>query len=306
MSISPPSSFDEDSTINLPPESAAIPKRVRVSACGLTDRGKVRTNNEDNFMIARMSKSLRIIKTSLKGQGANKYSEEDAYLLIVADGLGGAAAGEEASAATVATIENFALNAFKWFLHFRKDERDQLCRELQEALTEADHEVFRIARENRSQGGMGSTLTMGYSVGNSLYLVHAGDSRAYILRGSDFEQITHDHTYVQMLIDSGAITESMARTHARRNVVTNVVGGPEPGVHAEIHKAEIRDGDVLLLCTDGLTEHVPDETIHQVLLDHPDPKAACQRLLTLALDDGGRDNITIVVARYHVDETIGL
>ncbi len=302
MSITELSNFEEDSTIDQWPETSSKPKRVRVSSGGLTDRGKVRPNNEDHFLIARLCKSMRILKTSLPDRGPNRFSDQDAFLMIVADGIGGAAAGEEASATTIATIEEFALNAFKWFLNCREGERDELRQELQNALSEADHEVFRRARENRTLGGMGSTLTMGYSVGDHLYVVHAGDSRAYLLRGSELNQITTDHTYVQMLLDAGQITQAMARLHARRNVVTNVIGGPEPGVHAEIHKVEVLDQDLLLLCTDGLTEHVDDNTIRQVLLDHPDPQAACDQLLSMALDAGGRDNISIVIARFQVEE----
>jgi protein phosphatase len=134
-----------------------------------------------------------------------------------------------------------------------------------------------------------------------LFIVHAGDSRAYLFRDGELVQLTTDHTLVQVLIDGGAISAEDARRHNRRHVVTNVVGGPRQGVHAEIHKLVIRDGDILLFCTDGLTEPVDDHAIAEVLDLHPDPQDACARLVDLALSQGGPDNVTAVIVRYQVD-----
>jgi protein phosphatase len=147
---------------------------------------------------------------------------------------------------------------------------------------------------------MGTTLTMAYSVASDLYIVHAGDTRAYLFQDGELQQVTNDHTLVQILVDHGTITPEAARTHARRNVVTNVVGGPSAGVHAEVHKIAVADGDVLLLCSDGLTEPVDDATITEILAANPEPEAACEALVAKALERGGRDNVTAVVARYRV------
>jgi protein phosphatase len=135
-----------------------------------------------------------------------------------------------------------------------------------------------------------------------LFIVHAGDSRAYLFRDGELQQLTSDHTLVQVLIDSGAISPEDARQHNRRHVVTNVIGGPSEGVSAEIHKLIMLDGDILLFCTDGLTEPVEDDAIAGILGDHPDPEDACTHLVNLALSNGGPDNVTAVVARYHVDK----
>ena len=112
------------------------------------------------------------------------------------------------------------------------------------------------ALSNPAFHGMGTTLTMAYSVATDLYIVHAGDSRAYLFREGELEQLTSDHTFVQALIDGGVISPEDAKRHNRRNIVTNVIGGPREGVFAEIHKLELLDGDTLLFCTDGLTEPV--------------------------------------------------
>jgi serine/threonine protein phosphatase PrpC len=149
---------------------------------------------------------------------------------------------------------------------------------------------------------MGTTLTMSYSVGHDLYIVHAGDSRAYLFREGNLEQITSDHTLVQLLVSGGVLSPEDAKTHARRNVVTNVIGGPSAGVHAEIHKVRLNDGDVLLLCSDGLTEPVSDEMIAETLDRTSDPEIAAAQLVALALEKGGPDNVTAVVARYSIED----
>jgi len=147
---------------------------------------------------------------------------------------------------------------------------------------------------------MGTTLTMAYSVAQDLFIVHAGDTRAYLYHDGRLQRVTHDHTLVQLLVDNGAISPEEARHHKRRNVVTNVIGGPGEGVHADIHKIRVQDGDVLLLCSDGLSEPVDEESIAAVLAETQDPQAACDRLVDLALEHGAPDNVTAVAVRYEV------
>ena len=130
---------------------------------------------------------------------------------------------------------------------------------------------------------MGTTLTMAYSVGTDLFVAHAGDSRAYLYRAGRLERITSDHTLVQVLVDAGAITPEDAREHPRRHVVTNVVGGPNVGVQVEVHRRSLTDGDILLLCTDGLTEYVPDPEIAEILAQSADPEQAAHRLIDVVL-----------------------
>jgi protein phosphatase len=198
-------------------------------------------------------------------------------------------------------VESFVLNTLKWFLHLGGHDEDSLLAELRQSLERADRTVIERARSNPALQGMGSTLTMAYSVATDLYIVHAGDSRAYLFRAGELEQLTSDHTFVQTLIDGGAISPEDARQHKWRNIVTNVIGGPREGVFAEIHKLALLDGDTLLFCTDGLTQPVVDDAIAEVLSHHPDPEDACARLVDLALRRGGPDNVTAVVARYQVD-----
>jgi protein phosphatase len=222
--------------------------------------------------------------------------------MVVADGMGGAAAGERASALAVESVESYALNTLMWFMHQEAADESLLLGELRRSLEQADRAVMQESEANARFYGMGTTLTMTYSVGRDVYIVHAGDSRAYLFRDGHLEQITSDHTLVQVLISGGVISSKDAKKDSRRNIVTNVIGGPSVGVHAEIHKLRVEDGDVLLLCSDGLTEPVEDALISQTLATVGDPDAAAQRLVSLALERGGPDNVTAIVARYSVTD----
>jgi len=274
--------------------------QVVVSFGALSHPGKVRSNNEDQFFVARLCKSMRVWKSSMADPGSVVASEEDGHLLMVADGMGGAAAGEEASAVAVLTVEDFALNTLKWFIHLGGNEEPVLLAELRAGIERADREVIARAKADPRLHGMGTTLTVAYSVGRELFIVHAGDTRAYLFHEGSLQQITRDHTLVQLLVNNGALSPEDAKRHKRRNVVTNVVGGPNAGVFAEVYKVEVADGDVLLLCSDGLSEPVGDDRIAEVLAAEADPEMACTRLIDAAIERGGPDNVTAVIARYRV------
>ena len=276
--------------------------RVGVEVAGLTHPGKVRPHNEDQFLVAKLAKSMRVLSSSFAGPDPTWFADEEGHVFIVADGMGGAAAGEQASALAVATLESFLLNALKWFMHVDGEEH-ALFAELRAAFDHADKAVVDRAREDRRLAGMGTTLTMAYAVGEDLYVVHAGDSRAYLRRKGRLTRITRDDTLVQMMVDGGLISPQDAKVDRRRHVVTNVVGGPDRGVHAAIHKLRIEPGDVLLLCSDGLSEPVDDARIDGVLAAAPSTEEACRMLVQQALDGGGPDNITAVVARFSVTQT---
>ena len=280
-------------------EFPAMPMFPERMVCfGVSHPGKVRVNNEDHFLIAKLAKAMKILQTNLPNSGVTRFSDEDGYLMVVADGMGGAAAGERASALAIESIEQFALNTLKWFYHLGGKGESVLLDELRQSVEGADRSVCDAASADYQLSGMGTTLTVGYCVGADLYVVHAGDSRAYLLRDGHLEQVTCDHTLVQLLVENGLITPEAAKTHARRNIVTNVVGGPQAGVHSEIHKIGLRDGDLFLLCSDGLTEVVPDLEIAEILGRAADPRTIAQNLIDRALAGGAPDNVTVVLARY--------
>src|SRR3954449_9501954 len=178
-----------DSTLDFPKSQKARPNRVRFSFGAGTDAGKKRANNEDHFLVARLAKSMEVCKSSLPDDGVYHFSDEEAYLMVVADGMGGAAAGEHASALAVGSLEEFVLDTFKWFLHLGGREQSVLFDELRKGLERADQNVVARAQGDPRLVGMGTTLTMGYSVGTDLFIAHAGDSRAYLFRDGTLEQI---------------------------------------------------------------------------------------------------------------------
>ncbi len=278
-------------TITPPAASLAI------TAFGITHPGKVRESNEDQFLIAELTKRMRVWQTSLP-EPKLQVGEDRAHLLLVADGMGGHSAGERASAIAVAAIEQFTLNTFRWFFASDSPGAQKVLAQFQAALSEADAKIFEEAAEKPELEGMGTTLTMAFQLGAQLCIVHAGDSRAYLYRAGELHQLTKDHTVVAELVRSGVLEPEKVATHPLRHVITNVVGGPRAGVKVEARSFELQAGDRLLLCSDGLSEMVNDAAITAALDAEAEPEAAAKALLQQANDRGGRDNITVVIARF--------
>jgi serine/threonine protein phosphatase PrpC len=272
-------------------------RQIAVKSFGITDKGKVRPANEDQFLIAELSKSMRVWQTSLP-EPALQVGEERAHLFLVADGMGGHRAGDRASAQAVVAIEQFTLNSFKWFVGTNGAEAQKVLAQFQSALSHADALIMEEAAEHPELTGMGTTLTMAFQLGVQLCVVHVGDSRAYLYRDGGMEQITNDHTVTADLVRSGALRPEDVARHRHRHVITNVVGGNELGVDVEAHALEIQPGDRLLLCSDGLTEVVTNEAIVATLVAEPEPEPAAKALLALANDAGAPDNVTLVIARF--------
>ena len=286
-----------DPEITLDPAGHAPDRPLAVTAFGLTDRGRVREANEDQFLIAELRKALRVRQASLP-QPKTQYGGERGHLFLVADGMGGEQAGERASALAVETVEEFLLNVLKWFFHLRGPEEGSVIADFQQALRDADVRVYEEAAAHPELHGMGTTLTLAYALNADLYVVHVGDSRCYLARDGKLRRLTEDHTLAAELARRGALSAEEASRHPFRHALTNAVGGSEPGVRVEAHRVELRPGDVLLLCTDGLTEGVSDARLAEILGAEPDPQGACARLVAEANDRGGKDNITVVVARF--------
>jgi protein phosphatase len=283
--------------LDIPREEPAHRGAWVVQTYGQTDKGQVRSGNEDQFLIAALTKALQIQHTSLP-RSRMQYSNDRGYLFVVADGMGGHQGGEQASAMAVDLIEQFVLNTLKWFLHLRGAEGQSLLSEFHAALQQTDAEIFREASQNPELWGMGTTLTMAYNLNRDLFIAHVGDSRCYLFREGELHQLTHDHTLVQELANRGHIRQEEVKHHRLRHVVTNVLGSTEPGVMPEVHKVELEAGDVMLLCSDGLTEMVPDNEIVLTLREESNLRRAAESLIAQANAKGGKDNITVVLARY--------
>ncbi len=270
--------------------------RLTVSSHGLSDTGRMRKTNEDCFVIAELARSLRIHHTNLP-QTQTNYSCNRGYVFLVADGVGGNTAGEIASGLSVTTIEEFLLNTLRRFSNLQASEEQNALRELQNALYQADSRIFEETEHHPEWRGMGTTLTMAFIVNWRLFVAHAGDSRCYLHSGGKLRCLTQDHTMTAEMIRRGILKAENEANHPFRHVVTNILGGSERGVRAELHSLDIHPGDVLLLCSDGLTEMVSEDRITAILQANTDLHNACQALITEANEQGGRDNITVIVAR---------
>jgi len=262
----------------------------RPDSHGRTDAGLVRKQNEDQFLISELSKWMEVRQTSLPIRDSTRLSSQrSGYLYLVADGLGGAPAGDRASSIAVDSVLRYVLNVMPWF--FRLEQREEALElELKKVLEKCQVKIEADVAENPSRSGMGTTLTMAYVLWPELYVVHVGDARAYLLRGEKLTQITQDHTL------AGALGSKVAP--AIRKVLWNVIGGGSSDLQPEVYHLTMEPGDLLLLATDGLTRHVTDPRIAQLLGDAPTASAACDQLISEANKGGGRDNITTVVSRF--------
>jgi len=289
-SVVKPSDFD---TVDIPQPR----KNLTVRAFGLSDRGRVRSTNEDQFLIASLVKALQIQQTSLP-QPETRRSSDSSYLFVVADGMGGHAAGEEASALAIESVEQYVLEALKWFACCRPSDEDRVLVDFQKALGVAHQRVRSEAAERPELRGMGTTVTLAYSLNDELYVAHVGDSRCYLLRAGHLYRVTQDHSLVEEMIRRGLIKPEEAANHRWRHVITSTVGGDSSDVRVDVHRLHLEADDVLLVCSDGLTEMVTDEEIAQTLAEVENPEVACYQLVGRANEAGGVDNITAVIARY--------
>jgi PPM family protein phosphatase len=281
-----------DPYLSLPP-----PPTFAVRCFGKTDVGKVRQSNEDHFLIAELARTLWVRQTSLP-QPQTQYSRNRAYIFLVADGMGGHRAGEVASALTVTSIEAYVLHLLRRYSNLQATDEQTVLKDFQAALREADARLFEEVLHHPEFTGMGTTLTLAFVSGRLLFVVHAGDSRCYLFHDGTLRPLTADHTMAAELARRGIIKPEEVCHHHWRHVVTNIIGGKEVGVRVDVQKTDLEAGDVLLLCSDGLTEMLSDERIATVLAAEAEPPAACERLVAEANDAGGKDNITAIVARF--------
>jgi serine/threonine protein phosphatase PrpC len=275
---------------------------VRIDVDALSHTGYVRENNEDHYFVTRLGRTLQTLTTSLSLGDVPALAEEVNYVMVVADGMGGHAAGEVASRMAISTLVSLALDVPDWI--FKVDE--EYAREIEERTRARVREVGAMlierGRRDPALRGMGTTLTAARSLGRDLMITHVGDSRAYLLRGRRLHRLTRDHTYAQLLVDTGQLAAADVATSRHRHILTNALGGSNEDVQVDVDSLELEDGDRVLLCSDGLTDLVDDATITRVLLESSESSDACERLVQRALDGGGRDNITVIVAAYGFPE----
>lgn len=275
---------------------------LRPEIFGLTDVGHVRTHNEDSFLVAKLERSMRVYQSSRPvSDGTKVKGPPQGWLLMVADGMGGHAAGEVASAMTIDGLAKYVFTLMPWSLPRSKRDSRVLGRGLRAAVEHVQAELRAAAQTGAGRQGMGTTLTMAYVTWPNLFVVHVGDSRMYALRDGQLHQVTHDHTLAQQLVDSKVISADQAEDSEFSNILVNALGGESDDLSVELHHALLYPKDVLMLCSDGLTKHVSEDRITRELTKVAAGGAvrdACESFIQQAKDGGGTDNVTVVVAGF--------
>jgi serine/threonine protein phosphatase PrpC len=263
-------------------------REIRVHVFGRTDVGQVREHNEDNFLVADLTRQTRGLMESERLQVVG----ERGTLLGVCDGMGGAAAGEVASQLAVDMIFEKLSTAPPPVDH------DDLARRLVRAVEEAGVRIFNEARADRTRRGMGTTATIAALMDGRLFLAQVGDSRCYVLRNGKMVLVTRDQSLVNQLIEAGQLTEEEAETFEHNNIILQALGTAET-VQVDLTYVDLYRGDTLVLCSDGLSGMVRGDDMREILAANTDPLEACRVLTERANSAGGHDNITVIVA--HLD-----
>ena len=263
---------------------------------GASDIGKQRTENQDHFLVADLRRQLKVRQTDVpQTQQELLFGCQEGNLLVVADGMGGHEDGEVASRTAVESAAHYVLDMMHWFLKLSPGDEQDFEDELADCLKAIQRKIW--AGGDSTNRRMGTTVTMAYLLWPRMFVVHAGDSRCYLQRSGTLRLLTTDHTIAQQLIDSGTMMCDEACLAKWRHVLWNCVGGSDRQVRPEVVRADLEEGDVVLLCSDGLTSMIDDAEIAAIITAAATSQAATQQLIEAANRAGGNDNISAIVCR---------
>lgn len=272
------------------------PRDDEIDVYGLTHPGYVRKDNQDHFLICSLRKQVVVHQTSLPGADRlASGTERLAFLAMVADGVGAAAKGEAASRTAVEAVMQYVNRSMRCYYAADSTDDQEFAEALDEAARQGHAELLRRGSEDPDYRGMATTITLFLGVWPKAYLLQVGDSRCYLLSRGELTQITRDQTMAQELIDRGVLTPADASKTRFAHTLSSSIGGPQ--TEPVVTRRDSDWGNVLLLCSDGLTRHVDDDLIRGRLRAMTSAKQVCEELLEDALKGGGSDNITIIVAR---------
>jgi len=261
---------------------------------GSTNVGLIRHDNQDSFMIANLETG-EIATAAAPGVVAAHTAP---FIIVVADGVGGAASGALASQMAAETILS---ELHRWWHKVPKRDRDSIEKMLRRVLEIANKSIHQKARESPEHHGMGTTTTLALVLDGEAYIAQVGDSRAYLVRRSETTQITKDQSFVQRLIDAGRMTRKEAEMSEHRNIILQALG-PEEKVVTDLYHLRLESGDLLVLCSDGLSNQVSAEEIGRIARGSTRPGEICEALIEEAIQTGAPDNVTVVTARVRSQE----
>ena len=272
------------------------PRDDEIDVYGLTHPGKVRADNQDHFLICALKKQVVVHLTSLPVTG-NLMGEPErlAFLAMVADGVGGGAKGAEASQKALEAVTQYVVNSMRCYYAARSADDQTFSAALHEGALQCHEELLRMGEEDPLYQGLATTLTLFLGVWPRAYVLQVGDSRCYLLRQGELMQISRDQTMAQELVDLGVTLPGGASNGPLSHTLSSSIGGRQTA--PVVTRLDMAWGHVVLLCSDGLTNHISDERIRDRLRSMTSARQACEDLLEEALAGGGSDNITIIVGR---------
>jgi protein phosphatase len=277
------------------PQIGRRPRDSELDVYGLTHPGKVRTNNEDHFLICALKKKVEVYHTSLPNPHEITQNQRVAMMALVADGVGGAKAGEEASRIALEHVTRYVTEALECYYTSDPNDDSEFINELGETALKVHSEIAVESATDPARRGMATTLTLWLGIWPNAYLLQVGDSRCYSYRKGDLVQISRDQTMAEEFVEQGVFSRDDAAFKRWANVLSSAIGGPQAA--PTVTKVPQSWDSVGMMCSDGLTRHVSDERIREVLGSITSAKEGCEILLQDALDAGGEDNITVLIGR---------
>ena len=271
---------------------------VQVTIAAFTRRGPAQTSNDDHYLVLRAGRSQETLATSLSTGELPAAFEEHGYAMLVADGLGRSGAGSVASRVALSAIAHMILDQGRWNLRVDPETADEIMDRAQQLYGRADLEVFARSMTTPLLSGIATSLTTAFSAGDSLFVAHVGHSRAYLFRHGILTRLTRDHTMESHLANSKGPVPVARRAQDARHMLTDAVGAGGGTPPVDVEQFRLTTGDVVMLCTNGLTDVVDEDQIADILAVPRQPSEVCQTLVDLAAQRNTQDNTTVVVAQY--------
>lgn len=270
---------------------------VDIECFGATDIGQRRATNQDHFVVGDLQKHMGMEYSSVSFESPKFFGQPMGKLMLVADGMGGANAGEVASELAIKSTVEFLLNSMHWLYNPSEPEVEKFVKDLKNAACFSHQLVRDDADGEPAKRGMGSTLTVAYVVWPMLYLLHVGDSRCYLWHQKRLSLLTKDQTFAQYLFDHGSLSESEFEASPYHNVLISAIGIDDQPV-AAVYRQRLDYGDRIMLCSDGVNRHLDDQAIGDILSSDANSKSMCDQVISRANELGGEDNITAVIAKF--------
>ena len=281
-------------------EFRPLSSSVTVDVAARSERGMARDSNDDHYLVVRLARSQETLATSLSPADVPAPFQEQGYAMLVADGMGAGGAGSVASRIAISTIAHLALDHGRWNLRVNPDTAMEIMARAEQFYGRADAEVFARSRAGTALTGMATSLTAAYSAGDSLFVAHVGHSRAYLFRQGALTLLTRDHTMARQMAAARCPVPVERNAQDLQHILTDAIGAGHNAPAVDVEQFRLSNGDLVLLCTNGLTDVVDEGRIAEVLSLPRQPAEQCAILTELALERRTEDNVTVVLGQYRI------